>query len=145
MKKAKIIIIEDDAGWREVIKDTLKDEGFVVEIATSTEEGLNAIKMSSYQLIIMDLNLQDQDEKNREGLKLLSFVGMFNPCARTVVLTAFPQHLREAFRASYGVYDYILKQDFDESLFLKDVKDAIQEAFECEQGRTERPAYPDYI
>ncbi len=145
MKTARILVIEDDAGWRELLKDTLEHEGYKVDTAGNADEGMKALATSGLQLVLMDLNLEDKDEVNREGLKLLSLIGLFNPCARAIVFTAHPRHLREAFRASYGVFDYLLKQEFQRATFLGVVRDAIQEAFGSERGQKERPAYPDFV
>lgn len=143
MDKAKILVIEDDLGWSEMLVDALKDE-YEVKTATNAEDGKIALKSSGLQLVLMDLNLVDKDGTNREGLQLLSYIGMTNPCARSIVLTAHSGHFRDAFRASYGVYDYLLKQEFEMSSFLQIVKQAIQEALACEKGKEKRPAYPEY-
>ncbi len=143
MQKTKILIVEDNPGWRDILSESLESKEYIVESVASAEEGMEAIKKPNIKLVVMDLNLIDADEMNREGLKLLSFIGMYNPCARAIVLTAYPRHLREAFRASYGVFDYLLKQEFEKETFLRIVNDAIQEASLCESGKRERPAYPD--
>ena len=143
MEKVKILIIEDDPDWRGMLVDALGDE-YKVQTAGSAEEGMIALKSSGLQLVLMDLNLVDEEGTNREGLRLLSFIGLTNPCARAIVLTAHSGHQREVFRASYGVFDYLLKQEFDEATFLQVVRGAIQEALDCEKGKEKRPAYPEY-
>ena len=144
MEKVKILIIEDDPGWRGILVEALEEE-YNVQTAANAEEGMTALKSSGLQLVLMDLNLVDEEGTNREGLRLLSFIGLTNPCARAIVLTAHSGHQREAFRASYGVFDYLLKQEFDQSTFLRVVRGAIQEALDCEKGKEERPAYPEYL
>jgi DNA-binding NtrC family response regulator len=145
MEKARIVIIEDNPGWREILKETLDSEGYQLDIATTTEEGIAALRISGIQLVLMDLNLVDENKMNREGLQLLTYIGMYNPCARAIVLTAYAKHLREAFRATYGLYDYLLKQEFEKHSFLGTVREAVEEAFQCEKGKSTRPAYPDTI
>jgi DNA-binding NtrC family response regulator len=144
MEKARILIIEDDPDWRGILVDTLEKE-YDVQTATTAKEGMAALKLFGLQLILMDLNLVDEEGANREGLRLLSFIGMTNPCARAIVLTAHSGHQRESFRASYGVFDYLLKQEFEEATFLQAVSAAVQEALECEKGKEKRPAYPEYL
>jgi DNA-binding response OmpR family regulator len=145
MTTARILIVEDDPEWQRMLKDTLEHEGYEVTVASDPDQGISALRTFGLQLVLMDLNLSDEDEMNREGLKLLSSIGMFNPCARAIVITAFSQHQREAFRASFGVYDYLLKSEFETATFLATVQEAIQEAHGCEQGENERPVYPDYV
>lgn len=144
MVKARVLIIEDNPGWQEILEKAFKQEGYIVNSAKNAKDAMDALKAPGLHLITMDLNLVDDEGTNREGLRLLSFIGMFNPCARAIVLTAYSGHQRDVFRASYGVYEYFLKSEFDQTTFLKTARDAIQEALDCELGKTERPAYPEF-
>ena len=145
MNKPNILIVEDDPMWRDVVKEMLETEDYEVTEAENYETALTAIKKPDLQLVLMDLRLTEADEKDRKGLTLLSYIGMFNPCARAIVITAYADFQSEAKRASYGVFDYLLKQELEQASFLRIVQDAIQEAFDCQAGVKERPAYPEYL
>jgi DNA-binding NtrC family response regulator len=145
METAKILIVEDHQYWRDMLTEILEHEGYTVESAANYEEASHALKTLGLQLVLMDLQLVEWDESNLSGLGLLAHIGMFNPCARAIVLTAHPKHEREAYQKYSGVFDYINKQKFDQADFMRVVRDAIHEASECEKGRKERPAYPDFV
>lgn len=153
MKTAKILVVEDDEGWRNTLKDLLESEGYIVQSVANSQEASNALKLPGIQLVIMDLRLDDVDESNiemdkskPEGLELLAYIGMYNPCARAIVVTALSAHKyeREAYQ-KLGVFDYFYKTKFEPNQFIQSSRDAIDAAFECEVGRKERPIYPDLI
>jgi CheY-like chemotaxis protein len=53
----KILIVEDDAFLRDVYADTLKGEGFTIEIAVDGEDALNKIKAGGWDLVLLDIRL----------------------------------------------------------------------------------------
>ena len=55
--KQKILIIEDEADIRELIKFNLEQEGFAVEEAATGAEGLDRIKRRQPDLVLLDLML----------------------------------------------------------------------------------------
>jgi len=64
---AKILLIEDEAGIRQVYADVLKKEGYTVETAEDGEAGLEKIKTGGYSLILLDIMLPKMD-----GLAILT-------------------------------------------------------------------------
>lgn len=50
----RILIVEDDADFRETLKNVLKAEGFVVDTASDGESGSYIARTHSYSLIILD-------------------------------------------------------------------------------------------
>ncbi len=57
----KILVIEDEAVIRSVIRSTLQDEFFTVDTACDGEEGAFAAKTNEYDLIILDNILPKKD------------------------------------------------------------------------------------
>lgn len=57
----RILIIEDEKNIAELEKDYLEMNGFVSDIATTGEEGLQFVNQHSYQLILLDLMLPNID------------------------------------------------------------------------------------
>ncbi len=53
----KVLVIEDEPAIQEYLKELLLDNGFSVEAATDGISGLNAIKKSIPDLVILDLGL----------------------------------------------------------------------------------------
>lgn len=57
MSKKKILIIEDDADIRNLVRHNLTREGYEVAGAENGEEGLKLVRKNSYDLVILDLML----------------------------------------------------------------------------------------
>src|SRR6266478_1545654 len=55
--RPKILIVEDEADIRELIKFNLEQEGFAVEEAATGAEGLDRIKRRLPDLMVLDLML----------------------------------------------------------------------------------------
>jgi len=61
MSKETILIVEDEADIQELIRYTLKREGYVVEAADSGEKGLDLARQKKVDLILLDLMLPTID------------------------------------------------------------------------------------
>ena len=57
----KIIIIDDEKDFVDVIKQTLFDEGYSVLTAYDGEEGLDKIRTKAPDLVILDINMPKMD------------------------------------------------------------------------------------
>jgi two-component system, OmpR family, KDP operon response regulator KdpE len=54
---AKILVIDDDPQIRRVMRSTLTAHGYQVNDARSGEEGLEELRNSSYDLVLLDMNM----------------------------------------------------------------------------------------
>lgn len=61
MNTEKILIIEDEELIREELKTLLSNAGYVVDCVVDFGETLNYIKLTSPDLILLDVNLPGQD------------------------------------------------------------------------------------
>ncbi|HKR27416.1 MAG TPA: response regulator transcription factor [Acidobacteriaceae bacterium] len=57
MSAGKILIIDDDPQIRRVMRSTLTAHGYEVNDARSGEEGLQELRNSNYDLILLDMNM----------------------------------------------------------------------------------------
>ena len=58
---AQILLVEDDRNLGFVIQDTLKQEGFVVHLASDGKEGLSHFNKGGYDLCLLDVMLPKKD------------------------------------------------------------------------------------
>ncbi len=59
MANRKILIIDDDSDLSMIITDMLESKGFEVKSAESSEKGFDILSESSFDLILLDINLPD--------------------------------------------------------------------------------------
>ena len=57
MSAGKILVIDDDPQIRRVMRSTLTAHGYQVNDARSGEEGLQELRNSSYDLVLLDMNM----------------------------------------------------------------------------------------
>ena len=65
-RRKKIMVVDDEAGIRDLLFDVLSGEGFYVSLAKDGEDSLRQMRKNNYDLIITDINMPRVD-----GLELL--------------------------------------------------------------------------
>ena len=55
--QASVLVIDNDQTIREVLNDSLAEDGFMVESAPNAEEALVKVRKTPYDAIVTDLNL----------------------------------------------------------------------------------------
>ncbi|MBS1955319.1 MAG: response regulator transcription factor [Cyanobacteria bacterium SZAS-4] len=58
---AKILVVEDEKEMAETVAHVLRSEHHVVEVALSGDEALDMLRVSQYDLLVLDLNLPGAD------------------------------------------------------------------------------------
>uniref|UniRef100_A0A486XXT8 Flagellar regulatory protein FleQ n=1 Tax=Rheinheimera sp. BAL341 TaxID=1708203 RepID=A0A486XXT8_9GAMM len=99
-----ILLVEDDAGLREALQDTLQLADYQVIAADSAEQALLQLKQNKIQLVISDVQMQ-----GASGLTLLKTVREQYPQVPVLMMTAYAtvQAAVEAIRI--GAVDYLAK------------------------------------
>jgi diguanylate cyclase (GGDEF)-like protein len=100
----KILIVEDDAFFREIFSDILNEEGYQVETASSGNEALKMLESSSYQLIVTDMILQDIS-----GLDILSRAKQMDSDIDVIVVTGYGNMESAIYALKNGARDYLVK------------------------------------
>ncbi len=61
-RTAHVLVVDDDRLIREMTKDALSEEGFVVDVAASGADALEAIHLHGpYAVVITDLSMPEMD------------------------------------------------------------------------------------
>lgn len=109
------LVVEDNAQWRELIKELLIERELVVDVAGSLSDAINLIEGKEYDLALLDVRLEDLDASDVTGLNIARLLRERNPDTLIVVLTAYQSVpiVRDAFRA--GVDEFLDKSSFSES------------------------------
>ena len=103
-QKARVLIIDDDAGIRRTLTKILEAEGYSVKDAENGQKAIDASKESFYNIALIDIRLPDI-----EGTKLLDKLNDIEPKMVKIIVTGFPS-LQNAIEAvNEGADGYILK------------------------------------
>jgi len=125
----KVLIVEDDAGWRSILEELLTDAGFQVRTCGSFGEGFGYLRREKFSLAVIDLSLQgasttytDTDEMNLDGYRLLSFTQEHNLPTIVVSGTSESEEIQRVY-SEYAISAYIEKQAFDRVAFRRAVEE----------------------
>ena len=103
---AHILVVDDDAAIRSLIKDILSGQGHTFELASKGSEALEMIRSTRFDLVILDRNMPGMD-----GLEFLQHLRASPGGASLKVLMCTAAEkmsdVEEAFRS--GASDYIVK------------------------------------
>jgi len=99
-----ILVADDDASIRSLLKQLLADEGFAVIEASTGVEVVEKVKESSPDLVIMDVRMPELD-----GIEALSRVKATNPKTAVLIMTAFGSSNAAIRAMEFGAFDYITK------------------------------------
>ena len=118
---SKILIIEDEAAIRNVIKNILLDEdkSYEVEVAEDGEEGLSKIKSMDFDLIISDIKMPKKD-----GVQVLVEALEYNPDLSFLMISGHGDIETAVDWIKKGAFDYISKPP-DLNRFLSTVRNAL--------------------
>ena len=99
-----ILIVEDDAFFREIFSGILKEDGYQVETASSGNEALAMLAKKSYQLVVTDMMLQDIS-----GLDILSRAKQMDSDIEVIVVTGYGNMESAIYALKNGARDYLVK------------------------------------
>ncbi len=116
MTKKKILIVEDDADIRELIRQTLAKEGWFTAEAADGRQALEKIKKSAPDMILLDLMLPELDGK--ETCRILKANSQTSSIP-IVMLTAKSGETDRIVGFELGADDYIAKPFSPQELILR--------------------------
>jgi len=104
MAKHKILIVDDDCDFQQLLEFDLKKQGYEIVTANNGEEGLTQAEATNPDLIILDIKMPKMDG--------YTFVRMLKKEAKTkntplIVLTSY-EPMKDMFKLE-GVKDYFVK------------------------------------
>lgn len=100
----KILIVEDEKGLAETIKNYLASEGFLCESVTTYNEAEDSLSVYSYDMIILDLTLPGGN-----GLDLIKLIKETNKEAGLLIVSAKNSLDDKIKGLDMGADDYISK------------------------------------
>ena len=109
----KILIVDDEAIQREIVRDILEDQGYDVAAVSNGVEALAHLRASPVDVVLSDLRMPGMD-----GVELLQQIKTFDPEIVVVVITAYGSLESAVDAVKKGAYDYLAKPLGKEQLTL---------------------------
>lgn len=100
----KLLVVDDEKGMTEQLKDFLEDRGFKVFAATSGKQGIEILNKEKPNIMILDILMPEID-----GIEVLREVKKINPKTRVVMLTAVDDLKTKNIALGLGACDYLTK------------------------------------
>lgn len=116
---AKILVVDDDRGIRELLEIMLNREGYLVSSTDDALKALNRCKKEKYDLILTDLKMPKMD-----GIDFLKAVKDVCPETMVILMTAYASPDTAVSAMQEGAYDYVEK-DFDIETLKEIVRTAL--------------------
>ncbi len=92
--KPHILFIDDHQQWRMGIKQLLERD-YQITLSKNYKESVNIIKNKEFDLIILDIRLNDKDMFDLQGIKLLREIKAKKPNQAIVVFSANHDEIKE--------------------------------------------------
>src|SRR5690349_262570 len=105
----RVLIADDQREVREALRLLLKGEGFLIEVAASPAEILQAVTTRDFDVVLMDLNYTRDTTSGREGLDLLARLRALDDSLPVVVMTAWGSVGLAVEVMRHGARDFIEK------------------------------------
>ena len=107
--RGRILIVDDQDNWREALTDLLSKEEYVVKAVGYFNEAKYEIEQKGFDLFILDVRLVDTDVYNIQGLELLQLIKRKNVDAKVIILTGYPESIRDGVLDWYKADALVLK------------------------------------
>ena len=101
---AKILVVDDEPGMREMLVFELGQRGYEVAAAANGEEALARLRAERFQLVISDVKMPGMD-----GIRMLDAVKKLDPDVEIIMSTGFGTIETAVDAMKKGAYDFIQK------------------------------------
>jgi DNA-binding NarL/FixJ family response regulator len=114
----RALVVEDNPSWQQILNEILTDAAFIVDMVDNLEAALTSVQSSPHRLVVVDLSLDSEDHRNRDGLRVLEAVHMYDPGSVTLLLTGYATvDLAVSALTEYGAFTCIRKEAFSRTEF----------------------------
>ncbi|MBU0702325.1 MAG: hybrid sensor histidine kinase/response regulator [Chloroflexi bacterium] len=108
-----ILVIDDELGIREGCRRALEPEGYIVETATSGQEGLRLVQEHPFDLVLLDVMMPDV-----QGVDLIGPIHEQDPDTVCVIITGYGTIELAVQAIKAGAYDFLSKPFTSDVLLL---------------------------
>jgi len=118
----KALVVEDDAGWRNILEELLNDAGFQVQTCASFGDALGYLRRASQKISIAVIDLSLQGTMSLDGYQLLAAARTENIPTIVVSGLADTDEIQRVYD-EYAISAFLEKQVFDRAAFRRAVEE----------------------
>jgi len=119
-KQIKLLLVDDEKGFVDVIAKRMSKRNIDVTKAYSGTEALKALRMTDFDVAVLDLKMEDMD-----GIEILKLFKKIVPDLPVIMLTGHGSEAAARDGIKFGAFDYLTKPcDFEE--LIAKIKEAYQ-------------------
>ena len=104
MAKEKVLLVDDELDFTQVLSERMKNRGVDVDTAASGREALEKARGTSYDAIILDLSMPEMD-----GIETLRHLLGDNPDLQVILLTGYATLQKGIEAVKLGAMDFLEK------------------------------------
>ena len=127
MKKARILIVDDNESILETLSAILEEEGYVTNTAKNGREAIEKSKTDFYNVALLDIRLPDIG-----GTKLLTKMKETRPKMVKIMITGYASLQNAVEALNFGADAYVMKPVDPENL-LKIINEKLRAQREAEK------------
>ncbi|MGC8719745.1 MAG: response regulator [Thermodesulforhabdaceae bacterium] len=104
MKPLRVLIIDDEVAYADVLKRRMEKRNFEVEVAHSGTEAIQKLRRASFDVAVLDLKMEDMN-----GIEVLKIFKKMDPEMPVIMITGHGSEQAAQEGMSCGAYDYLMK------------------------------------
>lgn len=104
VRKHHVLVVDDEPAFAELVRQSLQNEGFRVDLAHDAALALESAEATAYHAVLADLRLGEED-----GLELCQQLASRQPGLPVVAMTAFGSMHTAVAALRAGAYDFVTK------------------------------------
>lgn len=118
--QTKVLVVDDQASWRALHEDALKEAGYLPLSAENITAALELLDRHFFHAALLDIVLDDRDQKQEQGMEILRKLVQIGERTGVVMVTGYPttDRMNRAY-ADYGITRFIEKREYDADTLLK--------------------------
>jgi DNA-binding NtrC family response regulator len=121
MEPAKILAIDDEENFLQLLIRTLTKEGYEVRTATDGQEALRWLQCERFDLALIDIRMAPIN-----GLAVLEDIKRRYPLMKVIMITAYPSTETQTLSLQRGAYRYLTKP-----IEIHELKETIRAVLSC--------------
>jgi len=112
MEPIRLLLVDDEEGYVNVLANRLGKRGMDVTKAYSGTGALQALRTNDFDVVVLDLKMEDMD-----GIEVLQVIKQLDATIEVIMLTGHGSQTAAKAGLEHGAYDYLTKPcELDELL-----------------------------